>query len=106
MTTDARKAWAPVPARPFIASAQTRRQSNMRGVAHMPKKKPVDVEKRHHDKDWHAAHKDRMTVGQRIADAVASGMGSWRFIIIQSLIVAAWIVLNLVEIIFKPFDPY
>ena len=26
--------------------------------------------------------------------------------IIQSAIVAAWIVLNLVEVLFKPFDPY
>jgi uncharacterized membrane protein len=33
-------------------------------------------------------------------------MGSWRFIVIQSVIVAAWILLNLVEVLFKPFDPY
>jgi uncharacterized membrane protein len=72
----------------------------------MPKKKPVAVETWHHAKDWSAAHQEHMTIGQRIADAVASGMGSWRFIIIQSCIVAVWIVLNLVEVIFKPFDPY
>jgi len=47
-----------------------------------------------------------MTFGQRLSDAIASGMGSWRFIIIQSAIVAAWIGLNLVEVLFKPFDPY
>jgi uncharacterized membrane protein len=37
---------------------------------------------------------ERMTIGQRIADGVASTMGSWRFIIIQSCILAAWLVLN------------
>jgi uncharacterized membrane protein len=35
-----------------------------------------------------------LTMGQRIADTVASNMGSWRFIIIQSTILILWIVLN------------
>lgn len=34
------------------------------------------------------------TLGARIADSVADTMGSWRFIIIQSIIVFAWIALN------------
>src|SRR5260370_39248628 len=37
---------------------------------------------------------ERQTVGQRGADGVAATMGSWRFIIIQSSILAAWLVLN------------
>jgi len=37
---------------------------------------------------------ERLTVGQRIADGVAATMGSWRFIIIQSCILVAWLVLN------------
>jgi hypothetical protein len=37
---------------------------------------------------------ERMTLGQRVADAVASGMGSWRFIIIQTTILVLWAVLN------------
>jgi uncharacterized membrane protein len=32
--------------------------------------------------------------GQRVADAVAAGMGSWRFIIIQSTLLAIWVILN------------
>lgn len=44
---------------------------------------------RHH---IHAAN----SFGQRAADTIANGMGSWRFIIIQSVFVGAWIVLNLV----------
>src|SRR5579859_5000158 len=37
---------------------------------------------------------ERLTVGQRIADGVAATMGSWRFIIIQSCILVAWLILN------------
>ncbi len=39
---------------------------------------------------------EQLTFGQKVADVVASGMGSWRFIIIQSMIMAVWIMLNLV----------
>jgi uncharacterized membrane protein len=46
-----------------------------------------------------------LTPGQRIADAVAETMGSWRFIIIQSTILFAWIVLNAVAWI-RHWDPY
>lgn len=37
---------------------------------------------------------EHLTLGQRIADRVAATMGSWTFIIIQSTILLAWIVLN------------
>ena len=48
---------------------------------------------------------ERMTIGQRIADRVAAGMGSWWFIIIQSVIVVVWIISN-VWLLTHPFDPY
>ncbi len=48
----------------------------------------------------------RLTLGQKVADAVAAGMGSWRFIIIQSVTLAAWIVVNTIQLVFRPFDPY
>jgi len=46
-----------------------------------------------------------LTVGQRIADKVASAMGSWRFIIIQSTLLFFWIVLNVTAYI-RQWDPY
>lgn len=46
-----------------------------------------------------------LTLGQRIADTVAATMGSWNFIIIQSLILAVWIVLNVTAFVQK-WDPY
>jgi uncharacterized membrane protein len=45
-------------------------------------------------KNWHAAHAAGRTFGQRVADAVAATMGSWTFIIIQSAVLAIWIVIN------------
>jgi len=45
------------------------------------------------------------TLGQRIADSVASGMGSWRFIIIQTIIVIVWMMLNIVGFV-QQWDPY
>jgi uncharacterized membrane protein len=49
--------------------------------------------------------KAKRTLGERIADQVAATMGSWRFIIIQSIILACWVVLNVVGFI-RHWDPY
>ena len=55
--------------------------------------------------NWHQKHKEEMTFGQRLADSVATGMGSWRFIIIQTIIVAVWMILNVIAFI-DHWDPY
>lgn len=44
-------------------------------------------------------------LGERVADAVTASMGSWRFVIAQTVIVAVWIALN-VWLLVHPFDPY
>jgi uncharacterized membrane protein len=72
----------------------------------MAKTKTPPAEDWHHSKTWHEQHKSDQTFGERVADGLALGIGSWRFIIIQTLIVGAWITLNVVEVVFKPFDPY
>lgn len=46
-----------------------------------------------------------LTAGQKIADAVAATMGSWPFIITQTIILALWITLNIVAWI-RHWDPY
>ena len=48
---------------------------------------------------------DEAPRGARIADNVTGFMGSWRFIIIQTVIVAIWLILN-IYLLAKPFDPY
>ncbi len=45
-------------------------------------------------KNWHDEHHSTRNFGQRLADTVANGMGSWRFIIWQTIIVAIWMILN------------
>jgi uncharacterized membrane protein len=46
-----------------------------------------------------------LTIGQTVADMIAAGMGSWTFIICQSVFLAAWIVLNIIAVI-RHWDPY
>jgi len=45
-------------------------------------------------KTWHEEHSESLGFGQRLADAVANGMGSWSFIIIQTVLVVIWMGLN------------
>ena len=56
-------------------------------------------------KTWLDKHKETLTYGQRIADAVANGMGSWGFIIGQSIFVLIWMTLNVIGFI-QHWDPY
>ena len=55
-----------------------------------------------HEKRQHI-HLSR-TLGDKVADAVVGVMGSWRFIIMQSIIVGAWLTLNSVAFAFH-WDP-
>ena len=47
-------------------------------------------------KTWHEKHIETFTFGQRVADSVANGMGSWTFIIWQTIFVLIWMALNVV----------
>ena len=48
---------------------------------------------------------ERRTTGQRAADKIASVMGSWKFLIIQSIILLLWIAVNITAYI-NHWDPY
>ncbi len=56
-------------------------------------------------KTWHEKHQDSSKFGDRLADSVATGMGSWRFIIIQTVIVVAWMIANVIGFIYH-WDVY
>src|SRR2546421_7568682 len=47
-----------------------------------------------------------LTLGERVADSAAGIVGSWRFIIIQSILVAIWVGFNVWELGFGHFDPF
>ncbi len=57
------------------------------------------------NKTWHEKHTASLSYGDRIADTVANGMGSWSFIIWQSIIVVVWMVLNIVGFV-QHWDVY
>lgn len=49
---------------------------------------------------------NNLTLGQKMADSVASFGWSWKFIIIFGIILVSWIVLNAIFLLNKGFDPY
>lgn len=54
---------------------------------------------------WHQKHRETLTIGQRVADRVAKTMGSWEFIITQTVIIIIWIALNITAYA-QHWDPY
>jgi uncharacterized membrane protein len=48
---------------------------------------------------------ERMTLGERVADKVATFGGSWTFILTFATIMLVWVVLN-TAVLFRRFDPY
>jgi uncharacterized membrane protein len=66
---------------------------------HGPSHSPVNIR-----------HLNQRTLGERVADLVAAGVGSWPFIITQSLMFVLWILANSLIISDwlggEPFDPY
>ncbi len=50
-------------------------------------------------------HHEEATLGERIADKAAAGIGSWRFLIIQTFAVAMWVILNVVGLV-NHWDPF
>jgi uncharacterized membrane protein len=48
---------------------------------------------------------EKRSPGQRAADKIAQVMGSWKFLIIQSIILSLWVVLNITAYVYR-WDPY
>jgi len=72
------------------AEAGTKMEQMRRGFLH-----PV------HDR----YHGEAAPLGVRLANAIIGFMGSWPFLILQTILCGAWIALNIVAW-FKHFDPY
>lgn len=56
-------------------------------------------------RDVNAVLAQRRTPGEAAADAVAATVGSWRFIIVQSCLLAVWVALNVGAWV-RHWDPY
>ena len=48
----------------------------------------------------------QLTFGERLADAIASFGGSWRFISIFAGVLVIWITINSIVLLIRPFDPF
>jgi uncharacterized membrane protein len=71
---------------------------------------PADIERLEtlrRERPAQAPHPSRrhQTRAQRIADRVTALIGSWRFILIQSALLAAWIAVNVTAYV-EAWDPY
>jgi uncharacterized membrane protein len=49
---------------------------------------------------------ERLTVGERIADKIAEFGGSWTFIILFLIFLFGWMIINTVQMWFKPLDEF
>jgi uncharacterized membrane protein len=49
---------------------------------------------------------EQMTLGERVADQVASFGGSWTFILIFAVVMLIWVILNSAALFVRHFDPY
>jgi uncharacterized membrane protein len=50
-------------------------------------------------------HHDEATFGELLADKIASGIGSWTFLIVQTCAVLTWLVLNIYGFVHR-WDPF
>jgi uncharacterized membrane protein len=63
------------------------------------------IRRTHRVKNINVLEQQQLTSGQRVADLVAQTIGSWRFIILQTLVLIGWIALNVAAWI-NAWDPY
>jgi len=58
-----------------------------------------------HKHPVNVVHHEEATFGEHLADGIASGIGSWTFLIVQTFLVSLWVVFNFVGFI-KHWDPF
>jgi uncharacterized membrane protein len=58
-----------------------------------------------HKHPVNVVHHDEATFGEMLADKIASGIGSWTFLMVQTTAVIAWLVLNIYGFVHR-WDPF
>jgi len=57
--------------------------------------------------NWYERHAHGQEVGDRVADAIANLIGSWKFIIFQTAVFIVWVIINTLWLLEAyQFDPY
>lgn len=54
----------------------------------------------------HREFDTQRSFGERLADAVTEFIGSWKFIVVFCAVFATWLMINVVLLTSRPFDPY
>jgi uncharacterized membrane protein len=97
---------AKIRAPPALCKERPPEENNMAGA--MEKWHRMRIRHQHHHppiRNVNKAIAESMTIGARAADAFASAVGSWTFILTQSVILVFWITLNVIAWI-RHWDPY
>lgn len=55
--------------------------------------------------NWHKAHKAKLSMGDRAADKMRNGMGSWKFVFAFLIFMGIWAMLNTVGLV-RHWDEY
>jgi uncharacterized membrane protein len=61
---------------------------------------------RGHKHPVNQAHFDDRDFGERVADRLSAGMGSWPFLIFQTFFMIVWVSINVVWLLNRGWDPY
>ncbi len=64
------------------------------------------AEEKDHKHPVNVVHHEDRTFGERVADSAAAAIGSWTFLIVQSVLLAIWIALNVYGLFIARWDPY
>jgi len=56
-------------------------------------------------KTWHQKHADELSYPQKVADKLAAVIGSWRFILFQTVVIIFWMIMNVIAAAYR-WDPY
>ncbi len=64
------------------------------------------VEETDHRHPVNVVHHEDRTFAEEVADHAAAAIGSWTFLIVQSVLLAIWIALNVFGLFIAHWDPY
>lgn len=56
--------------------------------------------------NWHQKHKAELSLGDKAADKMRNGMGSWRFVFGFLIFMLLWAAVNIYVLTTRAFDPY
>jgi len=88
----------------MVKKSGKKRQTNSKNINKNIQKKPIKKGKQ--NPDMKHLSPEKRTLGQRLADGLAEWAGSWSFIIGFLAAITAWVILNVIFLTRRPWDPY